>query len=470
MVPTTRRNTLRLLGAAGVAGLAGCGALGSADGPNEQLPSSLGTAWTSPDDEWRYPRAGLRNTAQVTSPGRTVPKARWSRSGAPFTETVSTLIGTAEVLVSVESREPPRLRGHDPESGAVQWQHDIDGSFLRLGGVTNDMLVMSVDGQSVDGAVVALNPADGSLLWRRSLYDQVVSAVPTEYTGEEDDFSVRPRVTRDRVCVQSDYGLHGLDPADGSEQWRIALRPEYDDAGVSGRPGGLAVGPDGLLTNYGVDEGVLLDVTLSDDGADIYATHLPESHVAEPVVTEVEGSYTDSYLAAVSVRGTRGDDVPLVAVAGSSRSPRWTSPGFAEQDRADRVGTLATDGTRVVLVQQFRTTDGVELGTLALDATSGGIEWAARRQVEVQSAAFEFYEQTVLCDPIIAGETVITGYGVSQRYDSAPESGVLVGYDVATGEQRWQAQTDIAPNTLAAVGTRLYIGGGQGMSACSLSA
>lgn len=52
-----------------------------------------------------------------------------------------------------------------------------------------------------------------------------------------------------------------------------------------------------------------------------------------------------------------------------------------------------------------------------------------------------------------------TGYGGSQGYDEPPTDGLLAGYDVTSGERRWQMRTDIAPRHLAAAGGRLYVGG-----------
>jgi hypothetical protein len=40
---------------------------------------------------------------------------------------------------------------------------------------------------------------------------------------------------------------------------------------------------------------------------------------------------------------------------------------------------------------------------------------------------------------------------------------MLLGYDVTTGQRRWQLQTDIAPVDLALGGDQLYVGGRGGL-------
>ena len=463
MVPRTRRTTLRILGAAGATALAGCSALGLSDGPNEQVPDSVGTQWTPRADAWQFARGDLRNRAQVRTSFRTAPSAAWRRS-AGFTEEVSVPVATPDVVVSVERRdEVTRLRGHEPSDGSVRWHRDIEGSASSVGGVADGTLVTGASGTDI----VALDVGDGSLLWQRALYDEVSSEVSAESLGVASEtpekFGATPRATPDRMYVQSSYGLHGLDPADGSEQWRVALSPDSrdEDAGPLGLSGGLAVASDRVWASYGEPEPMLFELVADDGEAVVDTVEVPESHVRRPAVAGDGPAY--SVALSVGWEGSTGYGGPLVSVSGNGRFPDWASAGLATRGRPTRAGPVATDGTRYVLAQLFRTGDGLEFGLIALHTTTGAVEWTAREPLQVPFADFEFFEHTVLCDPIVAGDTVLAGYGVSPGYDEPPTEGVLVGYDVTSGERRWRRGTDIAPRHLAAAGNRLYVAGHGGV-------
>jgi hypothetical protein len=270
-------------------------------------------------------------------------------------------------------------------------------------------------------------------------------------------------MTPEEVYVQSSYGLHGLDSADGSEQWRVSLSPdsEDEDAGPLGLAGGLAVASERVWASYGEPEPALFEVFVDDGEAFVEAVETPESHVRRPVVTGDGPVY--SVALSVGWDGSTGYGGPLVSVSGNGRFPDWASAGFATRGRATRAGPVATDGTRYVLPQLFRTGDGLEFGLIALHTTTGAVEWTAREPVEAPFADFEFFEHTALCDPIVAGDTVLAGYGVSPGYDEPPTDGVLAGYDVTSGERRWRRSTDLVPQHLAAAGNRLYVAGRGGV-------
>lgn len=463
MVPPTRRTALRILGTAGAASVTGCSALGLSDGPNEQLPDSVGTSWTPSADAWQFPRSDLRNSAQVRTPFRTAPSAAWRRS-AGFTGEVSVPVATPDVVVSVERRdEVTRLRGHEPSDGSVRWHRDIEGSASSVGGVADGTLVTGASGTDI----VALDVGDGSLLWQRALYDEVSSEVSAESLGVASEtpekFGATPRATPDRMYVQSSYGLHGLDPADGSEQWRVALSPDSrdEDAGPLGLSGGLAVASDRVWASYGEPEPALFEVVVDDGEAFVDTVETPEAHVRRPVVTGDGPTY--SVALSVGWSGASGHGGPLVSASGNGRFPDWASAGLATRGRPVRASPVATDGTQYVLPQLFRTADGLEFGLLALHTTTGAVEWTAREPVDIPFADFEFFEHTALCDPVIAGETVLAGYGISPEYDEPPTDGVLAGYDVRTGERRWRRETALVPQHLAAAGDRLYVGGLSGL-------
>jgi hypothetical protein len=464
MVPPTRRTALRILGTAGVASLAGCGALDRSSGPNEQPPDSVGTAWTPPDGAWHRPRADLRNSAQVRTAFRTAPSAGWDDT-SEFAGAVSVPVATRDVVVSAERRdEVTRLRGHDPADGSVRWRREFEDTDPAVGGLVDGRLVVGVSGTDL----AALGAGDGSVRWRRSLYDEVSSAVSTGSLGaaasEPGVFGARPLATPGDVYVQSSYGLHGLDPADGTEQWRVALSSDSgdEDADPLGLTGGLAVAPDRVWASYGKPEPALFEVVVDDGETFVDSAGVPEDHIRRPAVAGDGPTY--SVAVSVGWSGAAGHEGPLVSAWNTGRFPDWASVGLATrgqptQGRPTRAGPVVTDGTRYVLAQLFRTGDGLEFGLVALHTTTGGVEWTARETTEVPFTQFEFFEHTALCDPIVAGDTVLAGYGISPEHDQPPTDGVLVGYDATSGERRWQVRTDVVPRHLAAAGDRLYVGG-----------
>jgi len=362
-------------------------------------------------------------------------------------------------VVSAERRdEVTRLRGHGPSDGTVRWRRDVEGRVSPVGGLADGSLVFGTSGTDVG----ALDIADGSVRWQRSLYDEVSSAVSADSLGaaasEPGAFGARPLAAPDRVYVQSSYGLHGLAPADGTEQWRVALSAGPEDEDDTLRlSGGLAIASDRVWASYGEPEPALFEVVVDDGEASVDTVEVPESHVRRPAVAGDGPAY--SVALSVGWEGSTGYGGPLVSVSGNGRFPDWASAGFATRGRATRAGPVATDGTRYVLPQLFRTGDGLEFGLLALHTTTGGVEWTAREPLQVPFADFEFFEHTALCDPLVAGETVLAGYGVSPEYDEPPTDGILAGYDVTTGERRWQVETGVVPRDLAAAGDRLYVGG-----------
>jgi outer membrane protein assembly factor BamB len=318
--------------------------------------------------------------------------------------------------------------------------------------------------------VVALDIADGSRRWRQPLYDTVSAEVSPKSLGAAAesatnlDFDATPLVTPDHVYVQSSYGLHGLNPRDGTEAWRIALSTYVDDTESFGLSGGLAVASGHVWASYGNRDATLFEVEIDDGDPEVWMDAPPEDHVRRPVVTG-DDPYAAALLAGFS--GTTGDELPLVSMSNWGTLPDWSSWGFASVDHPTRFAPLASDGTQYILTQLFQTDGELVLGVVALHRRNGGIEWTAREAVQspfgTSEGASEFFEHTTLCHPLIAGDTVITGYGVSSEAGTSPTRGMLLGYDVTTGQRRWQLQTDIAPVDLALGGDQLYVGGRGGL-------
>lgn len=441
-------------------------------GPNEQPPPSVGTSWTPPTDEWHFPRGDLRNTARVETALPAPPTVEW-RDATSSTAPLSIPVATADRLVTAQRRDTQtRIRGQRPSDGTVQWRRAIDGTQrTNIGGVADGRVVFN------DGArtVVALDIADGSLRWRQPLYDTVSAEVSPRSLGAAAEsptaFDATPLVTPDCVYVQSSYGLHGLNPRDGTEAWRIALSTYADDTASFGLSGGLAVAPGHVWASYGNRYATLFEIEINDGDPEVWMDAPPEDHVRRPVVTG-DDPYAAALLAGFS--GTTSDELPLVSMSNWGTLPDWSSWGFASVNQPTRVAPIASDGTQYLLTQLFQTDDGLVVGVVALHRRSGGIEWTAREPVPSPVGAFErgaeFFEHTSLCHPLIAGDTIITGYGVSSEAGAPPTRGMLLGYDVTTGQRRWQMQTDIAPVDLALGGDRLYVGGRGGLLGLKLAA
>jgi outer membrane protein assembly factor BamB len=220
--------------------------------------------------------------------------------------------------------------------------------------------------------VIAVNAADGTVRWRRNLYDRVADAVPEKFLSPSNyavDFSPIPVATPETVYIQSSYGLHGLAPGDGSERWRLYLGDHIDEAAL-GDPYGLAVTARRVWASYGGHVQALFTAQLSDDSLEIERARLPLEFPSRPVVTDDR----EAALTHDIVWGTSPQETLAVGVAGED--VEWQFPGYAGEGAA-AYSPLATDGDRVFVAASHEQQE--QLVVFALEAATGKLEWLHHR-------------------------------------------------------------------------------------------
>lgn len=258
MVSVNRRTALRLIGLIGTTSLAGCAGLDLSGGPNERPPESIGTSWPPPDGEWRFPQADLLNTARSRRGLRSRPPVTWqNRQDAVDTiDTVSAHVVSVTnemVVVAVARDDGVILYAYDAADGKQRWRQRIDFSHRRrypqFGGLVNDTPYLT----DTRTDVIAVDTSTGTVRWRVNLHEQLAGTVPDRFltgSGHSSDwFSLLPLATPEAVYIQSSYGIHGLAPDDGREQWRIYLGTT--DSHVLEDIGGLALSDNRVWASYG---------------------------------------------------------------------------------------------------------------------------------------------------------------------------------------------------------------------------
>lgn len=456
MVPPTRRNALQVLGAASLAGLAGCSSLLATEDYEERPADSLGTDWTPPAREWRYPRGDLRNTAGSGVESRRQPSVDWRADGQSRRDDRQRthLAGVTRELVVLGTETPNglRLSAYDTADGTRRWRRQIaheDSLFPRFGGIVDGTVYFS----DVETDVLAVDVADGTVRWRIDLYDRVAETVPDRYLtggkGAADRLDPLPKATPDWVYVQTAYGVHGLAPSDGTEQWRIYLGEVTDGDATLKNPGGLAVTEDRVLTSYAWPEDLLVGVRYHDDEPAVNGVPVPVAYPSDPLVV-------DSRTTGVGTGVTWATDAgeALAAGADGSRSVAWQFEGLANSGSA-AFSRLASDGTRVFVCEAHRTSG--EFVVFAVRADEGGFEWLHRESFA--ESGFTVPESTDLrvADPVVAGETVLTGFG--RRSEAGATPGRLIALSTTDGRVRWRADLPITPIDLAPTDTGLYVCG-----------
>lgn len=117
--------------------------------------------------------------------------------------------------------EADRVLAFARKDGALLWEHarDIPEGFSitsRAGLLlTDDMLVTGF----TDGAVVALDPTDGRVLWERDTSLDLEDSAGSQPTFR--DVDTTPVLVDGRLYVASfSGGMYALDPANGTVRWR----------------------------------------------------------------------------------------------------------------------------------------------------------------------------------------------------------------------------------------------------------
>lgn len=455
----TRRDALRTIGLAGVAGVAGCMSRFE-DGPNERPPDSLGTSWSPSGDSWCFPYGDTGNTARSPHGIQSEPPSEWQdrvadRRPESFVSGDLVAATPARVITADRFDSEAQLRAYDAVDGTCQWQQRIEYPSglrwgLRLGGLVDGTLYLSDGGTDV----VAVDAADGTVRWRRNLHEEVAGEVPDEFLSAGDSpsgFSPRPLATPETLYVQSGYGVHGLAPDDGTEQWRLSLGAHADDDALRS-PRGLAVTDQRVWASYGLGVQSVFELELLDGGPQVWPTDVPLDFPGVPVVTDAgEAALTHSI-----VGGSDPWESPLAVGLNGSPDVSWQFPGDAG-DGSSAYSSLATDGQRVFVCESHEQPQ--QFVVVALQASTGNLDWLHReslagRDVSMGSGQF------VLCQPAVAGEALVVGYGSHTRRESG--QGELVALSRHKGSVQWRTTVPVAPRHLAMTSNRLHVGGQQG--------
>lgn len=458
MPSTSRRDALRLLGLAGVASVAGCSALGLDSGPNEQPPDSLGTSWTPAADSWQFQAADLRNTAQSPHGVGTPPTVEWEnhRPEDRLDSFVSGEVVAAtprRVIVAGEFENEFRLDAYDAAAGDRLWNRPLGDSSdyygPRFGGLVDGTVYLTESGAEV----VAVDAADGTVRWRRNLREHVASEVPEKYLSASTSrtaFSMLLTATPETVYVQSPYGIHGLAPADGTEQWRVYLGRQTEKPALE-EPYGLAVTDRRVWASYGGRVRSLFAVGVSEDGPEVQRVELPLEFPSTPVATgDREAALTHDITWATS-------PVETLAVGATGDEVEWQFPGHAG-DGAAAYSPLATDGERVFACASHE--QPAQFVACAVRASSGKLEWLHRESLANEDVEVGAGREFRLCRPAVAGDTLLVGYGTAPEEETG--HGEILALARRDGGVEWRTDLSVAPQDLLVTSTGLYVGGQQG--------
>ena len=458
MVSANRRTALRMIGLVGTSSLAGCGGLNPSSSPNERPPDTLGTSWSPPAGEWRFPRGNLRNTARSRRTLGSQPTDTWQhRQDAAVTEDVvsgDVVAATNEIVVTATARDASVvLYAYDAADGAKRWRQQIEFSrerrYPQFGGLVDGTVYLT----DTRTDVLAVDASDGTLRWRVNLHERLGETVPDRFlTGSgrsEDWFSLLPMATPDTVYIQSSYGIHGLNPEDGSEQWRIYLGNRNGDSHVLEDLGGLAVRANRVWASYGGPTPAVFTIEMFDGSPSIDRATAPLYLPGRPVVT----SDGDVSIARQVVWSTDARETLAFGVAGGT-GVTWQFPGLASSGAA-AFSSLATDGERMFICEGH---EQQELFVVyALRASTGGIEWVVRDSLSDRNVATASPAEFRLCQPVVAGDTLIVGYGTAP--DQETGHGELIALSTSDGRERWRIDLSVAPRDAAVTADRIYVGG-----------
>lgn len=458
MTPT-RRDALRSLAVTGTVAVAGCSTVARLRGPNQVPPDSLGTNWSPPDAEWRYPNADLHNTARSGLPTATAPSSAWAVEPSDSARAArrTLLAATRDAVFEVTGDERPVLRARDAADGAVRWQRAFDTEGFGGGGLVDGTLFGSLG----ETDVVALDATDGTTRWRVDLHDRVTDAVPSRFVADEAaTFEARPFATPETVYVQTAYGLHGLAPGDGTERWRLYLGSDgdYNDR-ILRYPGRLAVGQRTVWAAYRHPAGRLFDVTTAADEVHVDANELAVEYPSAPVVA---GTGLDAEVAFGQRVGSTGAISPVAAGDPDGYHGGWAFPGLAAGDGPTWVTGAATDGDSLFVTQTRPVEGRFELAVLALEVGTGGLVWSHREPLGLSASAPDFFDQLAVTAPVVAGGTVLVAVATDPGDGDVEATRTLLALGADEGTERWRVDPGVDPNDLVVAGDRLYVGGERG--------
>jgi len=457
MSPPSRRDTLRLAGLAGVSALAGCRSVTPWRGPNEQPPRSVGTSWSPSAKTWRFPHGDLRNTASSPHGVQTAPSVAWQDSfdgGRSTTPTGAIVAATPErVITARRFGSEVQLHAEDATDGTRRWNRWIvyppDGRTPTFGGLVDGTVYVTDGGTDV----VAVDASDGTVRWRRSLYDRVADSVPDKYlsvAGSPAEFAARALATPEIVYVQSSYGVHGIAPRDGTEQWRLYLGAHHD-ADALEEPRGLAVADRRIWAVYGGTVQSLFTIELSDGQPEIERVPSPLQSPSRPVVP----GYRDAVFTHDIVWASKPQET--LAVGTTDERAEWECPGHTGSGGV-AYSSLATDGERVFVCVSHEQQD--RLLVSALHASTGKLDWLFREPLADRDASPSDSGEFRLCRPAVTGNCLVVGYGTLP--ETAVGRGEIVAISRTDGRVCWRISLRLAPRSVSMTSARLFVTGRQG--------
>jgi len=305
-------------------------------------------------------------------------------------------------------------------------------------------------GSGVDCATLAYDSAAGSMLWA-ARYDGPVSGRDQGCTLalSPEGGTVFLSTESEGYGTGSDYVVVAYDAATGEELWVS----RYDGpASSSDYPGQLSVSPDGgtvfvsggspctecdtdcATVAYDAATGEQLWVARYDSPGSLTREHCGQTAVGLDGTTLYVGGWYDEL--------ETGSDYLVVAYETSTGERIWTSryDGPAWGGDGLRAMRMSIDGGMVVATGDSEGCGGgKDYATVAYDASTGDELWVARYNGDCSGwdgAA------SVAATPN-EGTVVVTGY--SSAFATGSDF-LTVGYDPATGEERWVARYDgLAP-------------------------
>lgn len=370
--PLTRRHLLQTIGGIGLAGIAGC-VTGRvplcAHSSDESKTGGTGTAWSS----FQYDIANTGYNPTGVGPERKVCQ-QWVFE--PDGDRVPGMSAPAIVDGIVYTGCSPNRNFYaiDAATGREQWRFKTERG-------PSDSSPAVVDGTiyfgSNEGAIYALNAADGSLQWTF----EVDSYVPCHCS---------PTVVGEMVYFY-DYDLsilYAVDVTDGTEQWSFSGRSTISGNGVFPSPavadGSVYIGTSTGLYAIDIHERTeRWHFSPPDYAALKHGYSYPADFKSAPAVANgtVYASSTDGYVYAVDTRtGTERWHVDVGTATYSCPAIADETVYFCSENGTDAVASA--NGTR-----QWHTDAGdpfthptvagetVYVGSHALNAHTGSIRW-----------------------------------------------------------------------------------------------
>ncbi|CAN5842370.1 hypothetical protein BH23ACT12_BH23ACT12_15760 [soil metagenome] len=192
------------------------------------------------EDDWSLPSAALVGRDPATG------ETRWTSPGSQ-----TYLFNGPDLLVEALLNEPV-IRSVDPGTGDERWRNDL-AATMGAGArpviseaqlIDGTLLVESNAGTDAGNTTLGLDPASGSIKWRR------------------DGFGVCPRTVADVAIVcSSGSGLQRLNPSTGEPVWTVA---QFAYPAEAGPLLGITANGEQVLVNEAPNKLVAVDL---DDGS-----------------------------------------------------------------------------------------------------------------------------------------------------------------------------------------------------------